>query len=168
MSFPRFSLSARATRLGYGLAPVAGWSFAAVVLAAPVAADPPAIVTAQVLIRERITIRRVPRMPMAAPTLAKPVPMVRGWRERKGPKCVPVDRLAGASIVAPMAIDLLTVDGRRLRARLDHDCSSMDYYSGLYIRPGEDGQVCARRDSIRVRSGARCGIAMFRTLEPVR
>ena len=163
MPFPLFPFTARRTRLGRGLAPVAGWSFAAVVLAAPVAADPPAV-----LIRERITIRRVPRMPMAAPTLAKPVPMVRGWRERKGPKCVPVDRLAGASIVAPMAIDLLTVDGRRLRARLDHDCSSMDYYSGLYIRPGEDGQVCARRDSIRVRSGARCGIAMFRTLEPVR
>ena len=168
MPFPLFPFPARATRLGRGLAPVAGWSLATAMLAAPVAADPPAIVTAQVLIRERITIRRVPRMPMAAPTLARPVPMVRGWRERKGPKCVPVDRLAGASIVAPMAIDLLTVDGRRLRARLDHDCSSMDYYSGLYIRPGEDGQVCARRDSIRVRSGARCGIAAFRALEPVR
>lgn len=168
MPFSRFPFPARATRLGHGLVPLAGWSFATAMLAAPVAADPPAIVTAQVLIRERITIRRVPRMPMAAPTLARPVPMVRGWRERKGPKCVPVDRLAGASIVAPMAIDLLTVDGRRLRARLDHDCSSMDYYSGLYIRPGEDGQVCARRDSIRVRSGARCGIAVFRALEPVR
>lgn len=143
-------------------------------LAAPaaIAADPlpprEAVVVAQVTIHERITLR-VPRMPMAAaPVRAAPPPVVRSWRERKGPKCIAARDLAGASIVAPMAIDLMMMDGRRVRARLDHDCRSIDYYSGLYIRPGSDGQVCADRDSIRVRSGAQCSIETFRLLEPQR
>ncbi|MCI1141357.1 hypothetical protein MOP88_01795 [Sphingomonas sp. WKB10] len=34
----------------------------------------------------------------------------------------------------------------------------------LYLRPKADGKVCADRDVLRMRSGASCGIARFKTL----
>jgi hypothetical protein len=64
-------------------------------------------------------------------------------------------------------VDLILIDGERLRAKIGGgDCRSLDYYSGFYIRPGRDGQVCADRDALRVRSGATCQIESFKTLTP--
>ena len=113
----------------------------------------------QVTIHERIVIR-VPRS--VAPYSPSPPPT--GWRERKGPKCLATGDIAAAAIAAPAAVDLLLIDGRRVRARLDRECRSADFYSGLYIRPGADGRICADRDAIRVRSGAACAIDDFRLL----
>lgn len=120
---------------------------------------------AQVMLHERITIR-VPRM-SGAP-LQRVVAPQRDWKERKGPKCLGMTQVAAAAITAPAAVDLLMVDGRWMRARLDGDCRSADFYAGLYMRPGPDGQICARRDAIRIRSGARCMIDHFRSLTPRR
>ena len=106
--------------------------------------------------RQRIVIR-VPRM---SPVRVVPAE----WKEKKGPKCVAPRELAGAMIAGPTAVDLLMTDGRRMRARLDKDCRSADFYSGLYLKPGPDGQVCADRDAFRVRSGTRCQIHDFRQL----
>ncbi|GGB21971.1 hypothetical protein GCM10011380_09420 [Sphingomonas metalli] len=119
--------------------------------------------SAQVTIHERITIR-VPRM-VAAP-IQRIVAPRRDWKERKGPKCLGMTQLAAAAITSTSAIDLLLADGRWMRARLDGDCRSADFYSGLYLRPGSDGQICAKRDVIRIRSGAKCAIEAFRTLQP--
>ena len=116
---------------------------------------------AQLWIRERLTIR-VPRL--SPPPAPLPAPV--RWREKKGPDCVPVARMAGAMIAAPRLVDLVLIGGDRVRAVLDGACQPLDYYSGFYIRPNTDGLACAGRDSIRVRSGAACGIARFRTLKP--
>lgn len=121
---------------------------------------------AQMVIHERITIR-VPRMATIAP-LQRVVSPQRDWKEQKGPKCMGAGLMAAAAITAPGAVDLLLVDGRWMRARLDGDCRSADFYSGLYVRPGPDGQVCAKRDAIRIRSGAKCQIEAFRMLRPRR
>jgi hypothetical protein len=51
-----------------------------------------------------------------------------------------------------------------LRARLDHGCRALDFYSGFYLRPAPDGNICADRDSVRARSGASCEISRFRRL----
>ena len=112
---------------------------------------------AQMTVRERIIIR-VPRVgpargPAAAPRLSVPQPMQ--WKEKKGPKCI---------AVAADAVDLVMAGGKRLRAHLDDDCGPMDFYNGFYLRPKADGKVCADRDVLRMRSGASCGIAKFRTL----
>lgn len=138
-------------------------------LAAPAAmaadADPRSQQGPQVLfLRQRVVIR-VPRMPVAAPAQRKPAP---GWKEHKGPKCLQSQDLAGALIAAPAVVDLLLVDGRRMRAKLDRDCRSADFYSGLYLKLGPDGRVCADRDAFRVRSGARCEINSFRRLSLAR
>ncbi|MDP1028068.1 hypothetical protein Q5H91_12665 [Sphingomonas sp. KR1UV-12] len=118
---------------------------------------------AQVTIHERITIR-VPRMSPAP--LQRVVAPRRDWKEHKGPKCLPMGAIAAAAIAVPAAVDLLLVDGRWVRARLEGDCRSADFYAGLYIRPGPDGQLCADRDAIRIRSGAKCQVDTFKLLTP--
>ncbi len=126
-------------------------------------AGPASIARAQVLVHERITIR-VPRMSTAP--IQRIVSPRRDWKERKGPKCLDIGIIAAAAIAVPTAIDLLLDDGRWMRARLARDCRSAAFYSGLYIRPGRDGAICADRDAIRVRSGATCPIESFKRLEP--
>ncbi|GAA0669637.1 hypothetical protein FHT00_000483 [Sphingomonas insulae] len=122
---------------------------------------------AQVTVHQRVIIR-VPRMtPSRTMARVRATPPVR-YREKKGPKCVAVAEMGGAMIVEPGAVDLVMEGGRRLRARLDDDCGPMDFYNGFYLRPAADGQVCAKRDVIRMRSGASCEIATFKTLEAAR
>ena len=117
---------------------------------------------AQLTIRERIVIR-VPRMPVPQ-RVTTPV----NWKEKKGPKCLPIGSMAGALISGPSQVDLVLQGGSRVRAKLDGDCKPLDFYSGFYIRPTADGQVCADRDAIRVRSGASCPIDTFKRLVPGR
>jgi hypothetical protein len=129
-------------------------------LAPGVAAQDTAVEYAQLTIRQRVVVR-VPRMP-AAP--AAPI----RWDEKKGPKCIAVADLAGALVSSEETIDLVLRGGRRLRAKLDDECRSLDFYSGFYLRPSADGRVCAKRDSFRVRSGQSCPIGRFRLLEAKR
>lgn len=125
------------------------------------ATDPiPTIRYAQFTYREHIVIR----VPRAAPTPAAPI----RWKERKGPRCIPAQQLAGALPAEQGAVDIVLNGGKRVRARLSRDCRQIDYYSSFYIRPGPDGQICADRDPIRTRAGRTCEIERFRTLVPVR
>lgn len=137
-----------------------------IALAAPAAAamgQRDRVEIAQLTIRERVVIR-VPRMGAAGAALPAPI----RYKEKKGPKCVAAADLGGALIQEPGAVDLVMAGGKRLRARLDRDCTPLDYYGGFYLRPAADGKVCADRDVIRVRSGASCGITTFKTLVPAK
>jgi len=87
------------------------------------------------------------------------------WEEEKGPKCLPVGALAGAMLSGSDTIDLVLRNRQRVRARLDSDCEGLDFYGGLYLQTG-DGQVCAKRDSIRSRVGGLCRIEKFKLLVP--
>ena len=129
-------------------------------LAAPVpAADPVSL--AQLTLRQRVVVR-VPRMePPRAPML----PPVE-WKEKKGPKCVPVSELGGAIVTARDRIDLVMRGGKRVRAEFDDDCRGLDFYRGFYLKPAADGMVCAGRDVVRARSGAKCPVKRFRKLVP--
>lgn len=100
------------------------------------------------------------RVPRRSPT--KPL----RWKSKKGPRCVSMSAIAGAAVVAEDAIDLVLRGGRRLRAQFSSSCPALDYYSGFYILPTEDGKICADRDVIRTRSGAQCEILRFRELIP--
>jgi hypothetical protein len=120
------------------------------------------VAIAQVMIRQRVIVR-VPAMP-EGPTPTRPL----RWKEKKGPKCVPLSALAGAAITERNSFDLFLRGGTRLRARLDDDCPALDYYSGFYVRPTADGQMCERRDSIHTRAGGQCTIERIRTLVPDR
>jgi len=129
----------------------------AAVPAAPSPAEGDPVVLAQLTIRQRVVIR-VPRVAPAVPV---------AWKEGRGAKCVAAADMAGAVVHARDRIDLVLRGGRRVRARLDDECRGLDFYSGFYLRPDRDGMVCAGRDAIRSRSGARCEIARMRLLEAV-
>jgi hypothetical protein len=125
----------------------------------------------EVTIQQRLIIR-IPRLPvgrasMPAAPPAAPLPPIR-WVERKADKCVPVETLAGATIAGTDRVDLLLLNGKRLRARFGDDCPALDFYSGLYVRMNPDGKVCASRDSIRSRAGGECRIESFSALVPSR
>ena len=127
---------------------------------APVDAFPaPQYQVAQLVIQQQIVIR-VQRPAARASAPARPI----NWSEKKGPKCVQLDRLAGALILQPDAVDLVSEGGDRVRARLDDDCPALDFYAGFYLKPTKDGKVCAGRDFVRSRSGRKCEISAFRTL----
>jgi hypothetical protein len=124
---------------------------------------------AQTIIHERIIIR-IPNVRMRANrsirTQPPPVQPTR-YAEKKGPKCIAADQLAGAAVNGE-TVDLMLRGNRRIRARLDGDCPALDYYAGFYLKPSADGMVCAGRDSIRSRSGDSCTISGFKTLVPKR
>lgn len=118
---------------------------------------------AQLTIHQRIVIR-IPRVPRMLGGNQRSEPETLRWAEKKGPKCVPAATLAAALVSEEDRVDLLLIDGTRLRARLEDHCPALDFYSGLYLRQTEDGLVCAERDSIRARSGSVCRIDGFKRL----
>lgn len=148
------------------IAPILSLAFAAPMLgAADAPADLDGALFAQLTFRERIVIR-IPRLPPAPPPsrAAARAETATVWSERKAPKCVAAAVLAGASINGEGDVDLVATDGRRLRAKLDDDCPTLNFYRGFYLKRTADGMICAKRDALRSRSGARCEIARFRTL----
>ena len=119
---------------------------------------------AQLQIHQRVIVR-VPTRDESRPP---PPKASRRWKERKGPECIAASDLAGAAVNGADSVDLLLRGGRRLRARLARDCLALDFYSGFYLRPGRDGQICEDRDALHARSGGKCQIDRFRTLVPAR
>ncbi|MBN8841497.1 MAG: hypothetical protein J0I25_15005 [Sphingomonadales bacterium] len=119
---------------------------------------------AQVIIHERMVIR-IPRTDSndnARPLYRAP-PSENGWSEQKAPKCVPSDSIVAAAMDGG-DVDLSMVDGARLRAKLGDNCPTLKFYTGFYLKRTADGLICAGRDALRSRSGARCDIVRFRTL----
>ncbi len=128
-------------------------------LAAPTPeANPPVVKLAQVIIRERVIVR--------IPTRVNPERRPTRWRDRPGPKCMPLEGIAGAILVDSTKVDFILPGGPRIRAELEASCPALDYYSGFYLKPGEDGMICADRDAIHARSGGECEISRFRKLIP--
>ena len=141
------------------------WSPAVLLLAAlsgaPQEASPAdPIQFAQVMIREQVLIR----VPANLREMARaPEPQL-DWKEKKGPKCVSMRLIAGATLLSQNSVDLIFRDKSRIRAKLERRCPALDYYHGFYIRPNKDGQVCADRDTIRSRMGGECEIEKFKEL----
>lgn len=125
---------------------------------------------AQVRIEKRVIIR-VPRRrptPLAPRTdfsqgIAQPM-----YREKKIGKCLPMNNILGVQMFAGEFLDLLTRDRRRIRARLEDNCQARSFYSGFYMEKSADGKMCAGRDVLHSRTGAKCEIERFRELLPER
>ena len=113
-------------------------------------------------VEQRIIVR-VPRTGTSRGVAARPVV----WREGRGPRCVTARRITSAGLLGPNSVDLILNDDTRVRAMLGRRCPALDFYRGFYVTAGEDGRICADRDTIRARSGAECEIGQFRSLQPV-
>ena len=111
----------------------------------------------RMMIVQQQVILRVPVRPHLAFALQ--------WGEEKGPKCLPAGMIAGAMLSTPGNVDIVLRNRQRIRAKLDSDCDGLDFYGGLYIQT-DDGEVCAKRDSISSRVGGTCRIEKFKMLVP--
>jgi hypothetical protein len=111
---------------------------------------------AQLSFRSRVVVR------VQTTTLA--LPPVTAAREKKGPRCVAIDDILAAGVLARSSVDLVLRGGYRLRARFSASCPGLDYYSGFYLVPSADGKLCADRDVFRDRAGGECAIDKFRKL----
>lgn len=114
---------------------------------------------AEVVVQQRVIIR----VPVRPPP---PAPRAMQFKESRGPRCILPGDVAGAAVVERGAVDFILRGQGRIRARFEHACPALDYYSGFYLKPGSDGRICAGRDSIHARSGGACEIDKLRVLKP--
>ena len=109
--------------------------------------------------------------PMPGPTresmmaIAPTAPSAPRMIERKMSDCVPMSWIAGGQPQGGSRLLLFLRDRRLVAANLEKACSARDFYSGFYVdKPNPDGRLCADRDRILSRNGARCQISSFRLL----
>ncbi len=116
----------------------------------------------QLTIQQRIVVR----IPIA-PVQTAPQTPVR-WVEKKGPKCLEINSLAGFAVRGPQVVDLFVRGGQRVRTRLQRACTDVDLGYGFYIKPNADGRICRSRDALHARTGGQCDVERFTTLIPER
>jgi hypothetical protein len=122
------------------------------------ATDP--VELAQLSFRSRVVVRVQTSSLSVVPAAA--------LREKKGPRCVQIEDILAAGVLARTSVDLVLRGGYRMRARFAASCPGLDYYSGFYLVPSADGKICADRDAIRDRAGGECAIDKFRKLVAAR
>ena len=111
----------------------------------------------RLIVRDEI-IWRVPVVPLQRePDIA--------WQSKRGPKCIAASSLSAAAIADDSSVDFLLRNRTRLRASLDNDCPTLDFYGGFYLQ-SDDEKVCAGRDEIRNRMGGTCRIQGFKLMVP--
>ena len=136
-----------------------------VALGTPAPGTPPAVREGAVELAQ-LTFRS--RMVVRVQTSGFPVQRAAAMREKKGPRCVAVEDILAAGVLARSSVDLVLRGGYRMRARFSVTCPGLDYYSGFYLVPSADGKLCADRDMIRDRAGGECAIEKIRKLVAAR
>ncbi|MDM8010323.1 MAG: hypothetical protein QUV08_05100 [Parasphingorhabdus sp.] len=128
------------------------------------------LVYAQVRIEKRVIIRVPRRRPssLAPMTDLFPDTARETYREKKIGKCLPMNNILGVQMFADRYLDLVTRDRKRIRAQLEETCQARSFYSGFYVEKTDDGKMCAGRDILHSRTGAKCEIERFRELVPER
>jgi hypothetical protein len=115
------------------------------------------VAVSRLVVQEEVILR----VPVIRPRRARPI----RWEEKKGPRCIDPDQIVAATLGEERSVDFLLNDRSRIRARMDDDCPTLDFYGNFYIQP-RDEQVCAKRDEIRSRMGGSCRIEKFRRMVP--
>lgn len=122
----------------------------------------------QVRIEQRVTVRISPRpapMPLAVMSTSEP----RGGGEirtieRKMGKCVPLSSVLGVQSGGGNKLVLFMRGQRLVSATLEKACQGRDYYSGFLVSQHTDGQLCADRDELLARSGAKCKVQGYKEI----
>lgn len=126
----------------------------------------------QVRVEGRVILRISPRPAPSNDDLLRellpdnrPEPFVR-MVERPAGRCVAMRDIAGVSDRGNRLI-LFLRDNRILMAELEKACSPRDFYRGFYLERSEDGKMCAQRDTLMSRAGAKCALKGLTELVPV-
>lgn len=143
-------------------------------IATAIPAPPPADTPQWQIVVEQQIIIRVPAQRSSLNNFAPaPAPSVRRydtpveWKEKKGPKCVAMRNIVGMQAAQRDSIDLITRQKQRLRAHLNRGCRALDFYAGFYMQGSDDGNLCAGRDELHARTGAKCEVDKFRVMVAV-
>jgi len=122
----------------------------------------------QVHIEQRLTIRISPRAPMPErPEVMMMMPQGEvGPRfvERRIGSCLPISRIIGVQPNGGSSLILFLTGNRMISSQLERGCRSRDFYSGFYLAPSQDGQLCVDRDQLQSRNGASCKLTRIRQL----
>ena len=121
----------------------------------------------QVSIEQRVIVRVAPRSRPVAPSMFMDLPdRSPGPRyiERRIGKCLPVSGIAGVQVESRNSLILFMRDRRIVSAALERACRSRDFYSGFYVAPSADGQLCVDRDALQSRTGANCKLSRIRQI----
>lgn len=111
----------------------------------------------RMVVREEVILR----VPVLRP---RPVRVLR-WEEKKGPKCIGASDIIGAALADERSVDFLLRDRSRIRAKMDDDCPTLDFYGNFYVTP-RDERICAKREEICSRIGGSCRIEKFKRMVP--
>lgn len=114
---------------------------------------------AQLMFRSRVVIRVQTELPPGPPKQER-------LREKKGPRCIAMADIGGAAVTGPASVDFFLRGGQRIRAHLTSRCPSLAFYSGFYVAPSPDGQLCAGRETVRDRAGGECEVAKLKRIVP--
>ncbi|HEX7784546.1 MAG TPA: hypothetical protein VF509_17230 [Sphingobium sp.] len=114
---------------------------------------------AQVTIEQRVIIR----VPLARQRQMQVEPSAE-LQEKKGPKCLAIRSIRGATVTAKNSVDMTLLNGERYRAKLERGCRAVDFWSGFYVEATKDGSLCSGRDVIQARGGTECEIDTWRRL----
>lgn len=122
----------------------------------------------QIRVQQRMTIRITPRAPSRRqPDMRVAMPdadNARRFAERKMGRCLPVAGIAGVQPQRGNRLLLYMRDRRLVSAELERACRAMDFYSGFYLSPNNDGKLCVERDNLLTRSGMNCKLTRIRQL----
>ncbi|MCW3797346.1 hypothetical protein OMW55_05935 [Sphingomonas sp. BN140010] len=118
---------------------------------------PSGVSVTRVMVRDEVIMR----VPVVRPHVGWPV----RWVEKRGPKCIKANDVLAAALVDDGSIDFLLRRGQRMRAKLESQCPTLDFYGGFYLQP-DGGKICADREEIRNRIGGSCQIDKFRLMVP--
>lgn len=118
---------------------------------------PSGATVSRVMMRDEVIMR----VPVIRPRVGWPV----RWVEKRGPKCIKADDVLAAALADDGSIDFLLRRGQRMRAKLESQCPTLDFYGGFYLQP-DGGKICADREEIRNRIGGSCQIEKFRLMVP--
>ncbi|GAA4643521.1 hypothetical protein GCM10023115_14810 [Pontixanthobacter gangjinensis] len=120
----------------------------------------------QVRIEQRVVIRVSPRrvdrqnLNAEAQQRRAPQPLI----ERKVGKCLKMNQIAGVQTTRDNRLMLYMRDKRLIVANLEKACSARDFYSGFYVEPNKDGNLCIDRDKLQSRTGVKCELSRIRQL----
>jgi hypothetical protein len=122
----------------------------------------------QLRIEQRVIIR-VPRdssVTISRMQMGKASSRGIAYKEKKVGKCLMMDRFIASrpGSGSKENLELITRSGDLIRVYLGDGCLAREFYAGAYMERAEDGKLCADRDMIHARTGAKCDIDKFRLL----
>ena len=119
----------------------------------------------QVRIQQRVVIRISPARPRSGSIDDVPRVVPSRLVERGMGKCVGTKDIVAVQTGSTNKLILFLRNRQMISAELEKACAARDFYSGFYVEPSKDGDLCVKRDLLQSRNGTKCEVAKFYRLE---